>query len=317
LNFRKLKTEPERHNCQIFLKTGEFMKKTFLLTCVVCLLNLAAFAQNKTDFSGDWELDTVKSKLDERMRVESMTMKVAQTEKELKVTTVTKRAMPTDGGGTNRGGGMMGGGSGEQTLTYSLDGKETKAEVGSGMMAGTATLKASLDTDGKLKLSSTREITTQMGAMTIKTKETWELADGGKTLKVSRETESPRGTNSSELVFTKKETAAADTPAVPGSTSPTPTPKIISAGVINSKAKNLVKPEYPSAARAVRASGAVNVEVTFDEKGDVISATAVSGHPLLRGAAEDAAKRSKFEPVLLQGVPIKVSGIIVYNFVAP
>lgn len=291
------------------------MKKILFLTCVGCLLHLAAFAQNKTDFSGDWELDTVKSKLDERMRVESMTMKVAQTEKELKVETVTKRSAQTDGG-MNRGGGMMGG-SGPQTLVYSLDGKETKAEVGSGMMAGTATLKASLETDGKLKLSSTRDINTQMGAMTIKTKETWELTDGGKTLKVSREMETPRGTNSSELVFTKKETATTDPAAVSGSRSSMPTPKTISGGVLNGKAIDLVKPEYPEAAKAVRAAGAVNVQVTIGENGDVLSASAVSGHPLLRQAAVEAAKKSKFSPTLLQGVPVKVTGIIVYDFVAP
>lgn len=293
------------------------MKKILFLTCVICLLNLAAFAQNKTDFSGDWELDTVKSKLDERMRVESMTMKVAQTEKEIKIATVTKRAMPADGAGMNRGG-MVGGG-GEQTLTYSLEGKETKAEVGSGMMAGTATLKASLEADGKLKLSSTRDINTQMGAMTIKTKETWELTDAGKTLKVSRESETPRGTNSSELVFTKKETASVTDGKItsPTGSSSLPKPKVISGGVLNGKAIDLVKPEYPSAARAVRASGAVNVQVTIDEEGNVISTSAVSGHPLLRGAAEDAAKRSKFSPTLLEGVPVKVTGIIVYNFVAP
>jgi TonB family protein len=246
------------------------------------------------------------------MRVESMTMKVAQTEKEIKVTTTTKRAMPTDGGAMNRGGGMMGG-SGEQTLTYSLEGKETKAEVGGGMMAGTATLKASLESDGKLKLSSTREINGQMGAMTIKTKETWELADEGKTLKVSRETESPRGTNSSELIFTKKDAPATET-SVSAPTDSTSTPKTISGGVLNDKAINLMKPETPAAAKAIKASGEVKVQITIDEKGDVISASAISGHPLLRAAAEDAAKKSKFKPTLLQGVPVRVAGIIVYNF---
>lgn len=94
-----------------------------------------------------------------------------------------------------------------------------------------------------------------------------------------------------------------------------PVPKIVSGGVVNSKATNLVKPPYPAAARAVRASGAVNVQVTISENGSVISANAVSGHALLRAAAEQAARQSKFSPTLLSGQPVKVTGVIVYNFV--
>ena len=100
---------------------------------------------------------------------------------------------------------------------------------------------------------------------------------------------------------------------------PTPknVPKTVSGGVVNGKATSLVKPTYPAAARAVRASGAVNVQVLIDENGNVISASAVSGHPLLRSSAVQAARASKFNPTLLSGQPVKVSGIIVYNFVAP
>ncbi len=90
--------------------------------------------------------------------------------------------------------------------------------------------------------------------------------------------------------------------------------KTISGGVINGKARNLVVPAYPAAAKAVGASGAVNVQVTIDEDGNVSSANAVSGHPLLRTAAEQAAWASKFSPTLLQGQPVRVTGIIVYNF---
>lgn len=93
-------------------------------------------------------------------------------------------------------------------------------------------------------------------------------------------------------------------------------PKMISGGVLNGKATQLVKPAYPPAAKAVNASGAVNVQITIDENGDVISAVASSGHPLLRTAAVDAAKASKFAPTLLSGQPVKVTGVVVYNFVA-
>lgn len=94
-----------------------------------------------------------------------------------------------------------------------------------------------------------------------------------------------------------------------------PAPKTVSGGVVNGKATNLVKPPYPAAARAVRAAGAVNVQVTIDESGNVISASAVSGHPLLRAAAVQAARSSKFSPTQLSGQPVKVTGVIVYNFV--
>ncbi len=83
---------------------------------------------------------------------------------------------------------------------------------------------------------------------------------------------------------------------------------------MNGKARNLVTPSYPAAAKAVRASGAVNVQVTIDEAGNVISANATSGHPLLKVAAEQAARASKFSPTQLSGQPVKVTGIIIYNF---
>ena len=94
-----------------------------------------------------------------------------------------------------------------------------------------------------------------------------------------------------------------------------PVPKQISGGVLNGKATSLPKPPYPPAARAVRASGAVSVQVLIDESGSVVSASAVSGHPLLRAAAVQAARSARFSPTQLSGQPVKVSGVITYNFV--
>jgi len=96
---------------------------------------------------------------------------------------------------------------------------------------------------------------------------------------------------------------------------PLPPPKTISGGVLNGKAISLPKPAYPAIARAAHASGTVNVQVTIDESGNVISASAVSGHPLLRQSATSAARQAKFRPTLLSGQPVKVTGVIVYNFV--
>ena len=94
-------------------------------------------------------------------------------------------------------------------------------------------------------------------------------------------------------------------------------PKTFDAAVINGKATNLARPAFPASARAVRASGSVYVQVTIDEEGKVISAEAVAGHPLLRAAAVQAARASTFLPTTLSGNPVKVTGIIVYNFVLP
>ena len=92
-------------------------------------------------------------------------------------------------------------------------------------------------------------------------------------------------------------------------------PRQINGGVLNGKAISLPKPPYPPAARSVGASGPVAVQVLIDVNGEVISASAVSGHPLLRGAAVEAARAAKFSPTMLSGVPVKVSGVITYNFV--
>ncbi len=89
---------------------------------------------------------------------------------------------------------------------------------------------------------------------------------------------------------------------------------IISGGVVNGKASNLVTPVYSAAARAVRAQGEVRVSVTIDEDGKVISANALGGHPLLTASAVNAARASKFTPTFLSKQRVKVTGIIVYNF---
>jgi Ca-activated chloride channel family protein len=108
-------------------------------------------------------------------------------------------------------------------------------------------------------------------------------------------------------------TLSAGGPPPPPRPSP---PKTISGGVLNGKAVSLPKPAYPAAASAVRASGAVTVQIVIDEAGGVVSANAVSGHPLLRAAAEQAASNSRFSPTMLAGVAVKVSGVIVYNFLS-
>ena len=114
-------------------------------------------------------------------------------------------------------------------------------------------------------------------------------------------------------------------PAVSGGDEPpppAPTPKpeppkktIVSGGVLNGKAISKPQPAYPPIAKAARASGTVTVQIVVDESGRVIQASAVSGHPLLQQAAVAAARQARFSPTLLSGQPVKVSGVITYNFV--
>jgi protein TonB len=108
-----------------------------------------------------------------------------------------------------------------------------------------------------------------------------------------------------------------DEPPPPPKPTPTPkpAPKTISGGVLNGKAISKPQPPYPAIAKAARAAGTVTVQITVDEQGNVISATATSGHPLLRQAAAQAARQARFSPTLLSGQPVKVSGVITYNFV--
>ena len=91
----------------------------------------------------------------------------------------------------------------------------------------------------------------------------------------------------------------------------------ISGGILNGKAIYLAKPEYPPEARAAGAGGTVMIQVLIDEGGAVISATAVSGHPLLQQTSVNAALASKFSPTRLSGEPVKVMGVIQYNFASP
>ncbi|HEX6185509.1 MAG TPA: cytochrome c oxidase assembly factor Coa1 family protein [Pyrinomonadaceae bacterium] len=103
-----------------------------------------------------------------------------------------------------------------------------------------------------------------------------------------------------------------------GEAAPSPSPsngKTISGGVLNGKAISKPEPPYPAIAKAARASGLVTVQVTVDETGHVVSASAVSGHPLLREAAVQAARQARLSPTLLSGEPVKVSGLLTYNFV--
>jgi protein TonB len=124
----------------------------------------------------------------------------------------------------------------------------------------------------------------------------------------------PSGPGAGTVVTAPTKVAIADEPPPP---EPKPTPRApISGGVLNGKAISLPKSGYPPIAKAAHASGTVVVQVLIDENGNVVSANAVSGHPLLIQAAVSAARQARFSPTKLSGQPVKVTGVIQYNFVA-
>ena len=126
----------------------------------------------------------------------------------------------------------------------------------------------------------------------------------------------PSGPGTGNVVSAPAKVQIADEPPPPETPEPTPPRAPISGGVLNGKAISLPKPAYPPIARAAHASGTVVVQVLIDENGNVVSAHAVSGHPLLQGAAVGAARQARFSPTKLSGQPVKVTGVIQYNFVA-
>lgn len=116
-----------------------------------------------------------------------------------------------------------------------------------------------------------------------------------------------------------------NTPAPPPPT-PTPTPQSapsptvattqrVSERVLQGNAINRITPPYPEIAKRARIQGAVQILVTISEEGKVTDATTISGPPLLRAAAIDAARKWYFTPTRIGSVPVKLQGVLTFNFV--
>ncbi|SRR6266536_1676327 len=113
----------------------------------------------------------------------------------------------------------------------------------------------------------------------------------------------------------QSQTSASSTPNSEPSSTPVENPPI-EGGILNSKALVLPSPKYPTEAKRAGVFGQVQVKVLIDETGKVISAEAVFGPESLRAAAVEAAKQARFAPVKNNGVSVKVSGILFYEFKA-
>lgn len=116
-------------------------------------------------------------------------------------------------------------------------------------------------------------------------------------------------------------TAIVTMPDTPPPPPPAPTPTAVRtvkiSRVLNSEARVLPRPVYPILAKQARVQGTVAVQILIDETGKVVSAKALSGHPLLVREATQAALGARFSPTIIGDQPVKISGVITYNFVMP
>lgn len=85
-------------------------------------------------------------------------------------------------------------------------------------------------------------------------------------------------------------------------------------GSLIDKATQKIAPSYPTTAKTARISGIVKVFVTVDENGLVAKVERSDGPSLLRIAAENAAKQWKFQPIVIDGQPVRMTGYISFNF---
>lgn len=127
----------------------------------------------------------------------------------------------------------------------------------------------------------------------------------------------PGGVAGGRVRVSVPDTGEAELPPV---VKPKPTPEQpkqlrLSSNIISGKVIDKPVPPYPVVAKNAGVSGVVRVEIVIDEQGRVISSRAVDGPLLLRVAAERAGRQARFSPTQLGGQPVKVSGVITYNFV--
>ncbi len=145
-----------------------------------------------TDFSGTWKLDAAKSTMPAGRGgggTPDITLIVKQDAKTLTV----ERKVVREGQAVP-----------STPISYNFDGSETKSEL-TGRMTGTATHKTKWQSDGKiLEINSVTKGNFQGNEFTATAVSHWELADGGKTLKIHTKRESPQGVTESSEVYVKQ-----------------------------------------------------------------------------------------------------------------
>jgi TonB family protein len=88
----------------------------------------------------------------------------------------------------------------------------------------------------------------------------------------------------------------------------------VTGGLLQGKAIHKEQPLYPPAAKSKRLSGAVLIKVEVDETGVVTDAKILCGADLLAVSSREAALKWRFAPTLLNDQPVKVIGVLTFNF---
>ena len=175
------------------------MKKHILFTTILSLFVLAvsASAQKATDFAGNWTLDIAKSRISDREKaaIEFQSLTVVQSDKDVIVTTTTKRVTPPGGEKVT--------GPKSISSTFTFDGKETVVSS-TGPDGKAMPVRTSSTWDGsKLILTTSRTHGSPQGEITTVQKDTWELMPDGKTLIIRRDQTGPQGTTTTARVYIK------------------------------------------------------------------------------------------------------------------
>ena len=96
---------------------------------------------------------------------------------------------------------------------------------------------------------------------------------------------------------------------------PTPNAPVRVGGAIKTPVKTYdVRPVYPQEALAARVTGVVVLETIIGVDGTVTNASVIRGVPLLNDAAQTAVRQWRFEPTLLNGVPVPVIMTVTVSF---
>jgi protein TonB len=111
-----------------------------------------------------------------------------------------------------------------------------------------------------------------------------------------------------------KEDKPAETSAAKSSSASESNSSPIDVGSLVGYATKQSSPVYPVAARTMRTTGVVKVEVTVDENGEVTEVQHTTGPSLLQTAARDAVRKWKFKPFTRDGQPVKATGFVNFNF---
>ena len=149
----------------------------------ILLLSSAAVAQDKPNFSGTWALDTVKSDFGELPVPDTQTNVIDHKDSNIELTqTIRGQAVP--------------GGEASSERHYTSDGKENSNKVGE------QDVKSTCKWDGKQLVIGTK-LETPNG--TVEIKDSWELADGGKQMAVTRNFKGPQGERNQRLLFNKQQ----------------------------------------------------------------------------------------------------------------